>query len=478
MKCIKKSLIMILPAFSALLFSCGSSKVEKTETPKEKFEETEEIIEEKVEKSATEEIIEEKIEESAIEEKKPILKKIDMTKWRHMEEDDVFFQFGIEYCQETEQAPYRKIAVFVPGSLFKAEKNSADFYTAAVRNEDDVPFVMEIDNAKLKAMKASTTYEQKSRAFTKAGMVYVRAGGESAADFKAAARFLRYNADLLPGTTDNLYIYGSGFGGATATSLGFSGDEKENAELKKIGAADYSDKAKGIAAWSPELWGGVESEAESADKETIQESLDDFFAAVAFPHKAPFSSDRLPAPEKPGTYKAEKGMLEGKIVRKPRRGIPNPNEEAEYNEKVAKRERKLKGIFDTAEDYTAALNHLSRKGGGAAWLEYDSESGKAKVTDEHGLKAAVGSGAENTGERPAETRSTKPTEPTADFFRFRVGLFNSGYPIAKILTLKRELEEAGAEVDFKAVWESAETEAELSGSPEDNLIEWIRGIEK
>ena len=476
-------LFLILPIAAIALNSCKTTNVETVETQTEQPEEkTADPPEEKIEKI-------EKIEEE-IEETETALKKIDMTKWRYNEEDGVFFQTGIEYCLGTKDAPYRKIAFFVPGTLFKAKKNSADFYTVEVADEEaEIPYVMRIEKPLEKPMKAATVYERKSRPFTKAGFVYVLAGGESVEDFKSAVKYTRYNSELLPGTTERFYVMGEGRSGALAAMVGLeSGGSESERKFSELGAAKTSGEVAGIASWSTSAGGKTdwqnESEAQkNAQTKILQESLDDFLSAAVFPFKASFTSDRLPEPEKPGEFKAAGGILDGKKTRRPKRGIPNPDEEAEYKRKKEKRDGELNGIFETPADYIAALNHRSKKNGGGDWIIFDEESGKAKITTAEGFYTSMKNGEAESEEAlqiPAADimKMLEGGAAPARFFRIREGLFSSGFNLQAAAALKEALEKAGAKVDFKAVWESGRTDAEISGGIEENTIEWINGIEK
>ncbi|MBR4374644.1 MAG: hypothetical protein IKP49_09815, partial [Treponema sp.] len=283
--------------------------IEEKEEIKEEIcvvsKEAENRIPEPREDESVENIIEEIVAEDVPqEEKKPVLKKIDMTKWRYIVSDDVYFQVGIEYCAVPKDKTYEKIAIFVPGKYFDARKNSADFYTAKAKEEfSKVAYVMNTGKNH-SALKSSSIYEQKSKTFTSAGFIYVHAGSraDTLLDFKSAIRFVRYNADLLPGTTDDFFVFGTGGGGITAAKIALSGDEKiYDAELEELGAAQTSDRVKGVGAWfsikNADFSESISNEKNKSEENSLlQTSIDDFFSVTKFPYKADFSSDRLPEP--------------------------------------------------------------------------------------------------------------------------------------------------------------------------------------
>ena len=71
-------------------------------------------------------------------------------------------------------------------------------------------------------------------------------------DLKAAVRYIRHNADLIPGDVEHIVTHGGSAGGGLSCLLAASGDSPEYAEyLKEIGAADESDKVFASASFSP-----------------------------------------------------------------------------------------------------------------------------------------------------------------------------------------------------------------------------------
>jgi hypothetical protein len=73
-----------------------------------------------------------------------------------------------------------------------------------------------------------------------------------AVDLKAAIRYLRHNADLVPGDTEKIITSGTSAGGALSALAGASGNQKDyEPYLKEIGAADERDDVFASNAYCP-----------------------------------------------------------------------------------------------------------------------------------------------------------------------------------------------------------------------------------
>lgn len=214
---------------------------------------------------------------------------LDPSAWRFDGENNVYYQLGLTYCLDPATETYESLAIFVPGSYFIGEKNG-DTYTCTVNEKAVVgsftpataPILMPINSGSLAAQASPTTYGYEGLApYLTQGCVYVYAGfrGRSAAvdtatgsddliaggspwpavDLKAAIRYLRYNASVLPCDASRTFVFGFGAGGGLSAVLGASGDaalfEPYLAEIGAIthdatGAA-VSDAIAGSASWCP-----------------------------------------------------------------------------------------------------------------------------------------------------------------------------------------------------------------------------------
>ena len=163
---------------------------------------------------------------------------------------------------------------FVPGAYFDATDNGDGTYTCKVNAAGKVsgytaataPFIIPVNTPGYAAMSAPTDYSSScgygsASDFTSAGFILTFAGvrGRDAGapggvtDFKAAIRYTRYNADLLPGNPDRYFSLGMSGGGAQSALIGTTGDSTlYTPYLDAIGAArNVSDAATGSMCWCP-----------------------------------------------------------------------------------------------------------------------------------------------------------------------------------------------------------------------------------
>lgn len=196
------------------------------------------------------------------------LDKIDMTKWQYHAEDDVYWQTGIRYCENPADADRETMGIFVPGAYFVGKDNGDGTYTCSVDAEAVIgnytaataPVVFPVDTPGYSAMDAPAGYTDVA-AYTKEGFVYLYAGcrgrdtGAPAGvtDLKAAVRYYRYHADILPGSADRIFSFGMSGGGAQSALMGATGDSGlYTPYLEEIGAVSgVSDAVAGSMCWCP-----------------------------------------------------------------------------------------------------------------------------------------------------------------------------------------------------------------------------------
>lgn len=197
------------------------------------------------------------------------LSKIDMTKWQYQEETDVYWQAGIDYCAVPADETYENLGIYVPGVYMTGTDNGDGTYTCEINTSgtaggftaETAPIVLPVDTPGYAAMAAPTGYVSSASAYTDAGFIYVYAGcrGRDAgapsgvADLKAAIRYIRYNGELVPGSTDRIFTFGMSGGGAQSALLGATGDSELYAPyLESIGAiSGVSDAVAGTMVWCP-----------------------------------------------------------------------------------------------------------------------------------------------------------------------------------------------------------------------------------
>lgn len=204
------------------------------------------------------------------------LPKIDNSKWHYKAECDVYYQYGLSYCEKPVNNNFEKLAVFVPGAYMTSKKTGKNTYICKLNKKAKLkgytaasaPVVMPIDTPDYLSSVAFTKeilethniIEQISE-YTSEGFVFVDAGcrgtDEGAptgvTDLKAAVRYLRYLDNTMAGDAEKIFVYGVSGGGAQATILGASGDsDMYEPYLKKIGAIQgVSDSIAGTMAWCP-----------------------------------------------------------------------------------------------------------------------------------------------------------------------------------------------------------------------------------
>ncbi|MFD4604539.1 esterase [Streptomyces sp. NPDC058464] len=208
----------------------------------------------------------------------------DSTAWSYDSTNDVYYQIGTMYCTDPAATDYENLSVYVPGAYLTATVNSdGTTYTATVNAGGTVgsytgstaPIVIPVNTPGYAAQSPATSYSYSSVSeYLEAGLVYVWPGlrGRDSStssrsdaapwgvtDLKAAVRFLRYNQSLLPGSTDDIVLFGMSGGGAQDTVAGASGDSSlYDPYLTAIGAATedadgntLSDAVAAVMAWCP-----------------------------------------------------------------------------------------------------------------------------------------------------------------------------------------------------------------------------------
>lgn len=209
---------------------------------------------------------------------------LDPTAWSYDSTNDVYYQIGKVYVANPAATDYENLSIYVPGAYLTATANSdGTTYTAKANPKGTVgqysgrtaPIVIPVNTPGYAQQAPATSYSYTSvSAYLEAGLVYVWPGlrGRDSStstrsdaapwgvtDLKAAVRFLRYNRSVLPGSTDDIVLFGMSGGGAQDTVAGASGDSPLfDPYLRTIGAAmedaqgrPLSDAVAGVMAWCP-----------------------------------------------------------------------------------------------------------------------------------------------------------------------------------------------------------------------------------
>ena len=83
-------------------------------------------------------------------------------------------------------------------------------------------------------------------------VIYTGIAPNGLLDLKAAVRYLRYNDDAIPGSSELIFTDGTSAGGAMSSLLGATGNSKDYAEsLRKMGAADVRDDVFAAICYCP-----------------------------------------------------------------------------------------------------------------------------------------------------------------------------------------------------------------------------------
>lgn len=212
----------------------------------------------------------------------------DMDAWNYDEDNDVWWQVGVAYCEKPATEDYETLGIYVPGTYLSGEANDDGTYSCTVDEEGeagghtaaDAPIVIPINTAGYSAQEAPTSYNYSSVSeYLEAGFVYVYPGCRGRAngydndgeliyaggapwgvvDLKATVRYLRYNSSLLPGDTNAIFTFGHSGGGAQSALMGVTGNaEAFEPYLAEIGAAGtgddditVSDAVAGSMCWCP-----------------------------------------------------------------------------------------------------------------------------------------------------------------------------------------------------------------------------------
>ena len=214
----------------------------------------------------------------------------DMSAWNYDSDDDIWWQKEVVYCEKPAAREYESLAIYVPGPYLRGTLNDDGVsYSCKVVADGSrgrftcatAPVLIPINGGSYAAELSPTGYNYSGlEPYLETGFIYVYPGfrGRSNAynadgslayeggapwsvvDLKAAVRYLRYNAETLPGDLTRVFAFGLGAGGTHANLLGASGDAPFfEPYLKQIGAATknkageaLSDAIFGCVSWVPE----------------------------------------------------------------------------------------------------------------------------------------------------------------------------------------------------------------------------------
>lgn len=380
------------------------------------------------------------------------LDKIDASSWNYNEEDDVYWQVGIAYCENPADTAYETLGIFVPGAYMTASDNGDGTYTCQINTEASIsgytaqtaPMVIPVDTPGYSAMKAPTDYVSAAVSYTDAGFIYINAGcrGRDAGapagvtDLKAAIRYIRYNAETIPGSVERIFSFGMSGGGAQSALLGATGDsELYTPYLEAIGAVSgitlsgtYNTAQDYIDALNAEQeWVHYDSQTNTA---TIT-SIADFVQALK------------PASKNIGAF---------------------DDLQAEQGENV------LFGYGDGTGSHFDAIM--------AALLQDNAQYGEAyandlQKTDALGNTVAYRLNIYNPMYYLEDYYDGYQTANVASYWRIRTGINQGDTALCTEVNLALALQNYGVDVDFATVWGQGHVEAERTDNSTDNFIAWV-----
>lgn len=329
------------------------------------------------------------------------LPKLDMKKWQYDEDDKIYYQLGLDYCEKPADKTYEQLAVFVPAAYMDGTKNSDGSYTCKLNESAKVsgytaanaPIVMPIVTPGYAPAPAMTEYGEmyfdNITDYTEKGFVYVFSGcrginegvPSGVTDLKAAIRYIRYCDDEIAGSAESIFVYGMSGGGAQAAILGASGDsELYEPYLEKIGAVQgVSDAVAGSMDWCPitdldtanaeyEWMMGCTRYGRSSEEQAISDGLANAFAdyinGAGFTDK---DGNKLTLEKSnDGIYQA--GSYYDYIKSVIEKSLNNYLSDTDFSEKDAH------NTYGSAQKYIDELNKDKK------WISYDKSSNTATIT--------------------------------------------------------------------------------------------------
>ena len=202
---------------------------------------------------------------------------IDMSKWKYDKENNVFYQIGVKYCENSSKSENETMSIYVPGEYFKDTKNDDETYTCVLNESgeksghkaSETPVIIPIDTNINISQKPHKEYNYSSiSAYMDLGYICIWAGTQgmdtdktnysieeynsavidAITDLKAVVTYYRFNGDVLPGDTEKIISFGINEGGTKSAVFGASGDsDLYYSRLVSIGAVTENKEGKSIS---------------------------------------------------------------------------------------------------------------------------------------------------------------------------------------------------------------------------------------
>ncbi len=343
------------------------------------------------------------------------LSQIDNTKWLYNEDDDVYYQLGIQYCENPADTDYEELAIIVPAAYMDATDNGDGTYTCTINYTAEVngytaetaPIVFPVNTPDYAAQSPMTEYTSVSE-YTDAGFIYVHAGcrGRDA------------------GTPD-------GMDGAQVAEDGVADEEVDYTAIDDISrientsgtfetVQDYIDVLNTNGTWV--------TYDEATNTATIT-SIEDFAEAVKTASKGIAAFDQLDGSQGENTLFGY-----------------NDGEGTHFDSTLASILEEIGSEY--ASDYEEDLSKEDSVGNTVDYRVNMYSHLYYFLSNSEGYQ----------------------TSNVAKYFRVNTGIWQSDTAVNAEANLVRELQNYGANVDYSFVWGQEHTMAERSGDSTSNFI--------
>ena len=202
---------------------------------------------------------------------------IDMSKWKYDKENNVFYQIGVRYCENSIKSENENMSIYVPGEYLKGSKNNDETYTCKVNKNGkksgykstEAPIIIPIETNLNIAQEPHKNYNYDYISdYIDLGYICIWAGTkgmnkdetnysteeysnsiiDGIIDLKAVVTYYRFNRNVLPGNSEKIISFGINEGGTKSAILGASGDsDLYYSRLVSIGAVTESKEGKSIS---------------------------------------------------------------------------------------------------------------------------------------------------------------------------------------------------------------------------------------
>lgn len=202
---------------------------------------------------------------------------IDMSSWKYDKDNNVFYQIGVKYCENSSKSENETMSIYVPGEYFEGTKNHDETYTCIINEKaeksgykaSDAPVIIPIDTNINIAQKPHKEYNYDNvSSYMDLGYICIWAGTQgmdkdktnysteeysnsiidAITDLKAIVTYYRFNENALPGDTEKIISFGINEGGTKSAVFGASGDsDLYYSRLVSIGAVTENKEGKSIS---------------------------------------------------------------------------------------------------------------------------------------------------------------------------------------------------------------------------------------